>query len=182
MRIFLLRLLLPILFAASCFALDRQPNADYHMRRETLAAKTNGGAVLLFAANESEGPNDLYGYRPDNNFFYLSGWAEPGAALLIVPKSESKPYIEILFLPAHNPGQEKWTGPKLGADNADAPRITGFDKVEAIDDLREELVKALPATRGVIYTDVPAAGETSTCGGCSKLSPPRGSRPDRTPP
>ena len=156
------RLLVPILFVAtSCWALDRQPSADYHMRRESLAAKTNGGAVLLFAPNESEGPNDLYGYRPDNNFFYLSGWAEPGAALLIVPKAESKPYTEILFLPAHNPGQEKWTGPKLGADSGDAPRITGFDKVEAIDDLRDEVVKALPATRGVIYTDVPAAGETS---------------------
>jgi len=137
------RLLVPILFVAtSCWALDRQPSADYHMRRESLAAKTNGGAVLLFAPNESEGPNDLYGYRPDNNFFYLSGWAEPGAALLIVPKAESKPYTEILFLPAHNPGQEKWTGPKLGADSGDAPRITGFDKVEAIDDLRDELVKA----------------------------------------
>ncbi len=25
----------------------------------------------------------------DDNFFYLSGWAEPGAALLIVPASEA---------------------------------------------------------------------------------------------
>ena len=148
MRTFLLLLLLPILFVSSCFALDRQPNADYHMRRESLAAKTNGGAVLLFAPNESEGPNDLYGYRPDNNFYYLSGWAEPGAALLIVPKAESKPYTEILFLPAHNPGQEKWTGPKLGADSADAPRLTGFDKVEPIDDLRDDLVKLCPQPVG----------------------------------
>src|SRR5882724_11718460 len=93
-------LLLPILFiACCCFALDRQPNGDYHMRRQSLAAKTNGGAVLLFAPNESEGPNDLYGYRPDNNFFYLSGWAEPGAALLLIAAADSKPYTEILFLP-----------------------------------------------------------------------------------
>ena len=162
MRTFFLRSFLAILFlAASCWALDRQPNADYHMRRETLAAKTKGGAVLLFAPNESEGPNDLYGYRPDNNFFYLSGWAEPGAALLLVPAADSKPYTEMLFLPAHNAGQEKWTGPKLGAENSDAPRITGFDRVGAIDDLRNELVKLLPAARGVIYTDVPASGQTS---------------------
>jgi Xaa-Pro aminopeptidase len=158
----LLRQLLPILvLASSCWALDRQPNADYHMRRETLAAKTNGGAVLLFAPNEAEGPNDLYGYRPDNNFFYLSGWAEPGVALLIVPAANGKPYTEILFLPTHNTAQEKWTGPKLGADSPDAIRITGFDRLEAIDDLRSELVKLLPAARGLIYTDVPASGETS---------------------
>jgi Xaa-Pro aminopeptidase len=162
MRTFFLRSFLPILFLASSgWALDRQPNADYHMRRETLAAKVNGGAVLMFAPNEAEGPNDLYGYRPDNNFFYLTGWTEPGAALLLVPAADSKPYAEVLFLPAHNAGQEKWTGPKLGADNSNAPTITGFDHVEAIDDLRSELVKTLPAARGVIYTDVPAAGEAS---------------------
>ncbi len=45
--------------------------------------------MLLFAPNESEGPNDLYGYRPDNNFFYLSGWTEPGAALLIAAATEA---------------------------------------------------------------------------------------------
>src|SRR5438128_7900335 len=108
-------LLLP--FAA---ALDRQPNADYHARRGALAKKAEAGIVLLFAPLEAEGPNDLYGFRQDNNFFYLSGWTEPGAALLIAPatqaniSSSARPYTEILFLPAHNPSQERWTGPKLG--------------------------------------------------------------------
>jgi Xaa-Pro aminopeptidase len=154
-------LLFPILLAASfSLALDRQPNADYHMRRQSLAAKTSGGAVLLFAPNESEGPNDLYGYRPDNNFFYLSGWAEPGAALLLVPAVDSKPYTEILFLPNHNAAQEKWTGPKLGPENPEASKITGFDRVEVIDELRNEVVKLLPK-KGVIHTDVPGPGETS---------------------
>jgi Xaa-Pro aminopeptidase len=162
MRSFLPRQLLPfLLLVSSCWALDRQPIADYHMRRETLAAKTNGGTVLLFAPNEAEGPNALYGYRPDNNFFYLSGWAEPGAALLIVPAANSKPYTEILFLPDHNSAQEKWTGPKLGPESVDATKTTGFDRVAVIDDLRKELVNLLPAARGVIYTDVPASGETS---------------------
>jgi Xaa-Pro aminopeptidase len=159
MRTSLLLVILSV--ASSGWALERQANADYHKRRESLAAKTDGGAVLLFASTEAEGPNDLYGYRPDNNFFYLSGWAEPGAALLIVPAANSRPYKEILFLPQHNAGQEKWTGPKLGPEDSEAPRVTGFDHVEAIDELREELVKLLPAARGVIFTDVPAAGETS---------------------
>ena len=63
----------------SLAALDRQPNADYHVRRQALAAKTEGAAVLLFASTESEGPNAVYGDRPDNNFFYLTGWSQPGA-------------------------------------------------------------------------------------------------------
>src|ERR1700675_4942430 len=127
------------------WALDRQPNTDFRLRRQSLASKANGGVVLLFASNEAEGPNDLYGYRPDDNFFYLSGWPEPGAALLIAAGTSDHPtndhsYVEILFLPNHNPSQEKWTGSKLGADNPDAGKITGFDRIEILDNLRAELV------------------------------------------
>jgi Xaa-Pro aminopeptidase len=156
--------LLSVQFA---FGLDRQPNADYHARREALSKKTDGAAVLLFAAPEGEGPNDIYGYRADNNFFYLSGWSEPGGALLIVPAAEAKgdspahPYTEIFFLPNHNFAQEKWTGPKLGPENPDAPKITGFDHVEAIDNLRAELVRLLPSPRATLYTDVAGPGQES---------------------
>jgi Xaa-Pro aminopeptidase len=133
------------------------------MRRQAIAAKTTGGAVLLFASDEAEGPNDLYGYRPDDNFFYLSGWSEPGAALLIMAGSATGDgaYTEILFLPNHNPSQEKWTGPKLGPENPDAGKITGFDRVEVIDNLRADLVHLLPTGRVTIYTDVPSGDETS---------------------
>ena len=87
----------------------------FMLRRQALASKASGGVVLLFASDEAEGPNDLYGYRPDDNFFYLSGWSEPGAALLITAGTRhDHAYTEILFLPNHNPSQEKWTGPKLG--------------------------------------------------------------------
>jgi len=133
------------------------------MRRQAIASKTTGGAVLLFASDEAEGPNDLYGYRPDDNFFYLSGWSEPGAALLIMAGSTTadNAYTEILFLPNHNPSQEKWTGPKLGPENPDAGKITGFDRVEVIDNLRADLVHLLPTERVTIYTDVPSGDETS---------------------
>ena len=159
-------LLLLVVTAQLGWTLERQPNADYRARRQSLAAKTDGSAILLFAPSESEGPNDLYGYRPDNNFFYLTGWAEPGAAMLIVPPgpktdSPQPPYTEILFLPAHNAVQEKWTGPKLGPENPDAGKITGFDHVEVLDDLRKELVRLLPTPRTTVYTDVPAPGQPS---------------------
>jgi Xaa-Pro aminopeptidase len=145
------------------WALDRQPNTDFRLRRQSLASKANGGAVLLFASNEAEGPNDLYGYRPDDNFFYLSGWSEPGAALLIVggANSQDHSYTEILFLPNHNPSQEKWTGPKLGADSPDASKVTGFDHIEVLDNLRSELVRLLPLRKATVFTDIVADGEIS---------------------
>lgn len=162
-------LLLCCLLAASLFshALERQPNADYHARREALAKKVSG-VVVLFSAIESDGPNDLYGFRQDDNFYYLTGLPEPGLALLIASAAEAKgdaparPYSEILFLPSRNLVQEKWTGPKLGPENPDAPKITGFDHVEDLAKLPEEAVKlAAGALHPAIYTDVPAPGEAS---------------------
>src|SRR5215470_3674065 len=119
------RLVLPLLIlatAVAAMALERQSNADYHARRTALAAKMEGGALILFAPTEAEGPNNLYGFRQEDNFYYLTGWAEPGAALVI----NSNPYAEILFLPQHNATQEKWTGPKVGPDDPEAAHTTGF--------------------------------------------------------
>jgi Xaa-Pro aminopeptidase len=162
-------LLFPIvlLLAVSTCALDREPNADYRARRVALSRKTNGGVVVLFAAVEAEGPNALYGFRQDNNFYYLTGLNEPGAAVLIAPEvvseneKPSRPYTEILFLPGHNYSQEKWTGPKLGPDNPEAPKITGFDHVEILEKLRDEFVRLLPAPRASVYADLPAPQEGS---------------------
>lgn len=146
---------------------ERQSNADYHARREKLAAKLDGGVVLLFAPAEAEGPNDIYGYFPDTSFYYLSGWAEPGAALLVAPAAGAKnnnpahPYTEILFLPSRNYSQEKWTGPKLGPDSPDVTRTTGVDRVEPLDKLRSALVELFPARGPEVFTDVPASHEIS---------------------
>ena len=148
-------------------AVERQPSSDYHARREKLGAKLDGGVALVFAPAEAEGPNDVYGYRPDNNFYYLTGWPEPGAALLVAGAAEAKgdaparKYTEILFLPKRNYSQERWTGPKLGPDDPKAAELAGVDRVEPLDNLRDELVKLPHGREMKIYTDVPAGDDTS---------------------
>jgi Xaa-Pro aminopeptidase len=168
--VFILGLVFSLMISVSFLrsaALERQPNADYRARREALARKANG-VVLLFAGIESEGPNDLYGFRQDDNYFYLTGSSEPGSALLIAPAAEAKgnapagAYTEILFLPARNLIQEKWTGPKLGPENADAPKITGFDRVEEMGRLPDEVAKLTAGIHPVIYTDVVGHDDTSS--------------------
>jgi len=160
-------IVLLLLTATLASAIERQPNADYRARRQALAARTNGGAVVLFAATEAEGPNALYGFRQDENFYYLTGWAEPGGALLIAPAVEAKgssparPYTEVFFLPQRSPSQERWTGPKLGPSDAKAPEVTGFDRVLPLDAMRDELARILPQPRASVYTDIRQAGETS---------------------
>jgi Xaa-Pro aminopeptidase len=152
--------------SALSFALERQPNFDYHARREALARKS-AGIVVLFAPTESEGPNDLYGFRQEDNFYYLSGLTVPGAAVFIAPAAEAgpdfpaRPYTEILFLPPRNLIQEKWTGPKLGPEDPEAPKITGFDHVEDLANLPQAVMKSISGAHPAIYTDVASAGQTS---------------------
>src|SRR6476660_2028947 len=147
-----------ILLAGICAnATERQSNADYRARRAALAKQMEGGTLVLFAPTEAEGPNNLYGFRQDDNFYYLTGWLEPGAAVLI----NANPYVEILFLAEHNLTQEKWTGPKLGPENPKAPEQTGFDKVESLDKMHDELLKVLPQPRAVVFSDPGANGLTT---------------------
>ena len=142
-----------LLLSSACWALERQSNADYRARREALARKADGGTVLVFAGVESD--NEVYGFRQSDNFYYLSGWTEPGAALLVAaareaqpaqdgaPEKSARPYSEILFLPSRDMVQERWMGPKLGADDPNASHLTGFDRVEPLSKLDEIPTKRL---------------------------------------
>jgi Xaa-Pro aminopeptidase len=155
-----------IVASTLCGALDRQPNTDYHARREALA-KASAGVIVLFAPMENSAGDATHGFRQEDNYYFLSGLTEPGTAMLIASADEGKgdvparPYTEILFLPARNLIQEKWTGPKLGPENPEASKITGFDRVEEMGRLPNDVGKLLEGAHPVVYTDVSAHGETS---------------------
>ena len=86
---------------------------------------------------------------------------EPGAALLIVPaaaaKGDSPPILtrKFSFLPHTITLRKNGLARNSGPENPDARKITGFDHVEVLDNLRAELVRLLPCQRSPIYTDVP---------------------------
>jgi Xaa-Pro aminopeptidase len=132
-------------------ALEKQPNAAYHGRREALAASLQGGIAVLFAAPEPL--LDFDPYRQDSNFYYLSGWNEPGAALLIAgPNGSGEGYKEILFLPSRDLRMEKYTGAKMDADTPGVDKATGFDAVEPMTALPAELNKLVAANRRRAYS------------------------------
>jgi Xaa-Pro aminopeptidase len=158
-----------IFFAISLSALDRQDPGTYHARRVALSQKTNGGVVVLFAPVERS--DEIFGFHQDSNFYYLTGWTEPGAALLIAPavvgqtdargSNPSRPYTEILFLPTRNLAEEKWLGPKLGPGDAEVTKITGFDRVESLDKMHDELTALAGTARSAVYSDLGSYNQES---------------------
>ena len=132
-------------------ALEKQPSAAYHGRREALGVRLQGGIAVLFAAPEPV--LDFDPYRQDSNFYYLTGWNEPGAALLIAgPNGSGEGYKEILFLPTRNLRMEKYTGAKLDADTPGVAQATGVDAVEPMTELPAELNKLIAANRRLAYS------------------------------
>jgi Xaa-Pro aminopeptidase len=122
-------------------ALEKQPTSVYHARRVALAAKLHGGVAVLFAAEEPL--LDLTPYRQDEDFYYLTGWTEPGAALMLVADAPQpaapRTFKEILFLPSRDLHMEKYTGIKLDAASAGVVQATGVDAAEPMTELPSAL-------------------------------------------
>jgi len=118
-------------------ALEKQPASVYHARRAALAAKLHGGVAVLFAAEEPL--LDLSPYRQDEDFYYLTGWTEPGAALLVVGEPQTgaaaNAYKQILFLPTRDLRMEKYTGAKLDSASPGVAQAMGVDAVEQMTEL-----------------------------------------------
>ena len=134
-------------------ALETQPAAVYHARRVALSEKLQGGAAILFAAEEPL--LDFMPYRQDEDFYYLTGWNEPGAALLILPASQqgsgSRSYREVLFLPTRNMRMEKYTGVKLDAATPNAAKTAGVDEVLPMTEFPTLLTKLIDGNRRLAY-------------------------------
>ncbi len=132
-------------------ALDKQLPGVFHARRVALAGKLQGGVAVLFAAEEPV--LDFMPYRQDSDFYYLTGWTEPGAALLIVgdaPQAAApRSYKEILFLPARNLRMETYTGAKMDASTPGVTEAVGVDAVEPMTELPAELSRLMAADRAL---------------------------------
>lgn len=122
--------------------IEKEPLQEYRSRRERLAQRIKGNVLVLRAAPAEE----LVEYLPERNFYYLTGFAEPNAILLL--DAAAQPAQEFLFLPARRPAEERWTGPKLGP-GGEAEKETGFAKVLPASDFDATLKKASDKARAV---------------------------------
>lgn len=120
-------------------------------RRARLASRIGTAVVLIPAAHERDG--EAYGdypqdndFRQHNNFFYFTQ-LESEDAWLVLSTSE-----QVLLLPPRDPGQERWTGVRLGPDSL-AARLTGFAKVLPVTAL-DSVVAAARARGAPFYLEI----------------------------
>jgi Xaa-Pro aminopeptidase len=115
------------LASVAVFAVDSpsiQPGEYRERRAKVRAALKKDNAVLaLFGATEDERGDLRSRFFQEANFYYLTGWSEPGAALLLTASDE------FFFLPPRNEIKERFTGPKLLPGDANAASATGFANV-----------------------------------------------------
>ncbi|MEP0986124.1 aminopeptidase P N-terminal domain-containing protein [Ekhidna sp.] len=93
---------------------------EFHNERRALVReKMPDNSVAVFFANPVRNrANDVdYIYHQDPNFYYLTGYKEPHAVLMIFKEEQEGPdgnFNEIIFIQPRNAMAEMWTGRRMG--------------------------------------------------------------------
>lgn len=123
--------------------------AEYQRRRRALLRLAQEDAILILpAAPERIRSHDTHHpYRQDSDFWYLTGFPEPEAVLVLVP---GRAHGEtLLFCRERHPERERWDGPRAGPEGAVAEY--GIDDAYPIDDIDEILPGLLEGRSRVYY-------------------------------
>lgn len=103
-------------------------------RRRRVEQEIGQGVLVLFAAALTLRNNDVtHEFRQDSDFYYLTGFDEPDAALVIVGGPEPR---SVLLVSPKDPERELWDGARLGVEGA---RSLGLHEVFPITELEERL-------------------------------------------
>src|SRR5258707_6839957 len=125
--------------------------STYRTRRERLAqAMGSGVAVTPTWPERIRNRHPHYPYRFDSHFYYLTGFAEPEAVLVVVAggSSASTPKT-LLFCRSRNDEREIWEGFRYGPEAA--RERFGFDEAQPIEALDEALGSLLENQRALYY-------------------------------
>jgi Xaa-Pro aminopeptidase len=118
-------------------------------RRQLMKMMGKGGIAILPAVPEKSRNNDvLYHYRPDSDFFYLTGFKEPEAVAVLVPGRAQAEYV--LFVRDRDPARETWDGRRAGPEGA--TRDYGADDAFPISDIDDILPGLMENCARVYYT------------------------------
>ena len=141
------------------------PRSLYAARRAWVAAQLGPGAIAIIptAPERMRNRDNDFPYRHDSYFYYLTGFVEPGACLLLAADGRAT-----LFCQPRDEAREIWTGYRLGP--AAAPDALGVDEACSIDELDARLPRLLENHPSVWYPFATHAGlETRIDGWLQKV-------------
>ncbi len=109
---------------------DQTPPSAFRERRERFMKEIGADALAIFftAQEKNRNGDDDYQYRQDDNFYYLTGFNEPNAILVMIPKgialrneqdtAKVDTVREMLFVQPRDARSESWTGRRFGPEGA----------------------------------------------------------------
>ena len=118
--------------------LGAQSQQEYAARRAALVAGMPDGALVALGAHEPS--QDYLSFYQSPSFYYLTGFKEPGAALIVV-KQGGRVVSSTMFVQPRLPSREVWTGSRLGVEGV--AKLTGTKGRDA-----EDLPKVLDSLAG----------------------------------
>jgi Xaa-Pro aminopeptidase len=126
-------------------------NKIYADRRHALLNQMSRGIAIIPTAPEMLRNGDAhYAYRFDSSFYYLTGFTEPEAVLVLIAGDEkTRAPQSILFCREKNLEREIWDGHRAGPDGA--REQFAFDAAFSIAQLDEKLVELMSNQPSVFY-------------------------------
>ena len=117
------------------------PKEEFGERRTRVFTQMQpNSALLLFSEIEKRRNNDCtYPFRQDSYFWYLTGFNEPNAALLLLKTEQVEKAI--IFLRPRDPLLETWNGRRLGVERA--PQQLNVNEAYSIEEFATVLPKIL---------------------------------------
>ena len=116
-------------------------------RQFTRMVGADGIAILPAAPVLHRNRDVEYPYRPDSDFYYLTGFAEPEAVAVLAPGRKHGEYV--LFCRERDGEKELWHGVRAGTEGA--LRDYGADDAFPIDDIDDILPGMLEGRQRVFY-------------------------------
>lgn len=122
---------------------------EFARRRRRLMQEMDESSIAIIpAAPERLRNRDVeYTYRPDSDFYYLTGFDEPQAVAVLIPGRAHGSYI--LFCRERDPEMETWHGRRAGLDGA--VEQYGADDAFPINDIDDILPGLLENRDRVFY-------------------------------
>jgi Xaa-Pro aminopeptidase len=117
-------------------------------RRGRFLRQLGGAAAVIPAAPLVTHHADVeHAFRQNSDFWYLTGFDEPGAVALFLPHRSDNPFV--LFVEPKDPGAEVWNGFRWGCEGA----VAGFgaDLAHPRSELAERLGGYLEGAEGIAF-------------------------------